>query len=351
MTLRHRRGQPVARREDPGPADLPDLPARLVQSARTIEGGAGWTRQWRALLSDRLAAWDLELDLREGESPWSGQCAVVVPVLRRGDKARAEAVLKLTIPHNEALPEPDALELWNGTGAVRLLAASRPDCTLLLERLDGHRSLHHVPLAATPEHWGRVVKLLSIRSDDSALWAAIPHLASDAEQWTDTLPSRWDELGEPFPRWLMEAALQVCQSRGIVGRRSERDVLVHSDLHYANLLPAVPGQLRDFTAIDPKPVLGDAEYAVAPMLWNRLTDLDPADPAGHLRAHCTALAAAAGLDDELSCGWTVVREVRNALSYLEHGHRGEAQRSLWVASSVLGRTLDGLPPVGELPVP
>lgn len=329
--------------------ELPELPPGLLQSARSIDGGMQWTRRWRVLLKDRLDAWDLDLDLSPGRGAWAGQCAVVVPVLRRGTEDVERAVLKLSIPHDEALPEPDALELWNGAGAVRLLAASRPDYALLLARLDGDHSLRDVPLEETPAPWGEVLRLLSLPAGDSALWAAFPHLASEAEQWTDTLPARWFELGEPFPRWLMEAALEVCQSRGVVGRRSERDVLVHSDLHYENLLPSSRGQLRHFTAIDPKPVLGDAEYAVAPMLWNRLAELDPADPAGHLRAHCAALTAAAGLDGELARGWTVVREVRNALSYVHHGRTGDAQRSLWVASSVLGRTLEGLPPVSELP--
>lgn len=318
-----------------------------MSSARTIQGGARWTREWRALLTDRLEAW--QLDLEPGRAAWAGRCAVVVPVIRRGGGEPQDAVLKLTIPHDEALPEPDALELWDGAGAVRLLAASRPDYALLLARLDGDRSLRDIPLDGTRVPWGRVMRQLAIPAGDSPLWAAFPHLASEAEQWTDTLPARWDELGEPFPRWLMETALEVCQSRGIVGRRSERDVLVHSDLHYDNLLPSSPGQLTDFTAIDPKPVLGDAEYAVAPMLWNRLSELDADDPAAHLRAHCAALAAAAGLDAELAVGWTVVREVRNALSYLGHGRSGDAERSLWVASSILARTLGSLPPVGELP--
>lgn len=330
-------------------AGPPELPPRLAASARTIEGGARWTREWSTILMDRLAAWDLELDLQPGQPAWAGQCAVVLPVTRRRTTGPAAAVLKITIPHEEARPEPDALELWDGHGAVTLLAASRPDFALLLDRLDGDRSLRDVPLDDTPGPWADVVRLLSITPGDSPLWASFPHLASDAEQWTDTLPARWDELGEPFPRWLMESALEVCQSRGVLGRRSERDVLVHTDLHYENLLPSTPGQLRDFTAIDPKPVLGDAEYAVAPMLWNRLGELDGTDPAGHLRSHCSALAAAAGLDGELARGWTVVREVRNALSYLGHGRTGDAERSLWVASSVLGRTLDGLPAVGDLP--
>jgi streptomycin 6-kinase len=345
---------PAGTRDTARPADaqrvLPELPSRLVGSARTITGGARWLRDWRGLLADRLAAWDLDLDLAPGRPVWAGRCAVVVPVVRHIGTTTQRCVLKLTVPHDEALPEPDALALWDGTGAVRLLAASRPDFALLLERLDGDSSLHDVPLDATPGPWGAVVRQLSIRPGESAAWAAIPHLAAAAEEWTDTLPARWDELGEPFPRWLMESALEVCQSRGAVGRRSDHDVLVHADLHYANLLPSSPGQLLHFTAIDPKPVLGDAEYAVAPMLWNRLDELDAGDPAGHLRAHGTALAVAAGLDAELAHGWAVVREVRNALFYLGQGLTGDAQRSLWVASSVLGRTLDGLPPVSGLPV-
>lgn len=64
-------------------AGPPDLPPRLVASARTIEGGARWMREWSTVLMDRLAAWDLELDLPPGRPAWAGQCAVVVPVTRR----------------------------------------------------------------------------------------------------------------------------------------------------------------------------------------------------------------------------------------------------------------------------
>lgn len=326
--------------------ELPELPARLVQSARSIAGGAAWVRGWPALLGSFLERWELDLDLPAGGTIWAGLCGAVLPVVRR-DAEGTSAVLKLTIPHQEALTEPDALTLWDGSGAARLLAASRPDYALLLERLDGDHSLADVPLPDTPGPWGRVLQKLSLPAGEGAQWAAFPHLASDAEQWTDTLPARWDELGRPLPRWLMEAALEVCQSRGVVGRRSEHDVLVHSDLHYWNLLPSGTGR-GDFTAIDPKPVVGDAEYAVAPMLWNRLQELDQADPAAHLRAHCAALSAAAGLDPELAVGWTVVREVLNALHYIGHGQGGDAERSLWVASSVLGRTLDGLPSAADL---
>ena len=326
---------------------LPDLPAHLERSARFIDGGAAWVRTWPAPLADFLEQWDLDLDLPDEGGIWAGTCGAVVPVTRRA-AGGARAVLKLTVPHEEAFAEPDALALWDGDGAVRLLAASKSDYALLLERLDGDHSLADLPLATTPEPWGRLVRELSVPAGDGAPWAAFPHLAAEAEQWTDTLPARWDELGRPLPRWLMEAALEVCQSRGVVGRRSEHDVLVHSDLHYRNILPSEPGQLSLFKAIDPKPLVGDAEYAVAPMLWNRLRDLDSSDPAAHLRAHCASLSRAAGLDAELAVGWTVVREVNNALWYLGDGRADDARRSLWVASSVLGRTLDGMPAAGDL---
>lgn len=329
--------------------EAPLLPPQLLTSARSIPGGARWMRDWPELLRDRLDAWDLELDLPPGQAPWAGRCAVVLPVRRERDGGTQRAALKLTVPHEEALPEPDALELWDGVGAVRLLAASRDQFVLLLERLDGDRSLQDVPLEGTTAPWADVLRKLTIPVGSSGPWAGIPRLATEAEQWTDTLPERWQQLGGPFPRWLLEAALDVCAGRGAVGRRWDRDVLVHSDLHYRNLLPASAGPLAEFTAIDPKPVIGDAEYALAPMLWNRLDELGATDPAGHLVAHGAALSAAAGLDRELAIGWTVVREVRNALSYLRSGSRPDADRSLWVASSVLGRTLDGLPPAHELP--
>ena len=51
-------------------------------------------------------------------------------------------------------------------------------------------------------------------------------------------------LGQPFERWLLEEALAVCQTRGVVGRRSSRDVLVHADLHFGNILARPGGRVR-----------------------------------------------------------------------------------------------------------
>ncbi|MBE0009278.1 MULTISPECIES: aminoglycoside phosphotransferase family protein [unclassified Arthrobacter] len=328
-----------------------ELPSALVRSARALPSGHGWLDRWRDLARTALTEWGLTLDLPGGTLPWVGSAALVVPV-RRADGS--PAVLKITIPHEEALPEPDALVLWGGRGAVRLLAASRDDYVLLLQRLDGDRSLAGVPLDDTAAIWGGLVRELALTPDKGELWRDIPSVAAQAEMWTDTMPADWDLLGRPFDRWLLECALEVCQVRGAVGRRSEQDVLVHSDLHYLNILARLDSDAVEqagYLAIDPKPVVGDAEFAVAPMLWNRIGDLFPGDPEGHLRERCSDLAFAAGLDPLLARDWAVVREVQNALSAVEAGNQDDAQRSLWVASTLLRRTLPELPAAADLARP
>ena len=83
--------------------------------------------------------------------------------------------------------------------------------------------------------WGGLVRQLQ-RLQRPARQAVSRQVSALAEEWTDTLPARWLELAKPFPTWLMECALEVCQVRGSVGRREDRDVLLHSDLHDGNIL-------------------------------------------------------------------------------------------------------------------
>uniref|UniRef100_UPI0039EF294E aminoglycoside phosphotransferase family protein n=1 Tax=Sinomonas sp. G460-2 TaxID=3393464 RepID=UPI0039EF294E len=104
-----------------------------------------------------------------------------------------------------------------------------------------------------------------------------------------------------------------------------------------------------FRAIDPQAAVGEAEFAVAPMLWNRLPELRHADAPRALLERCRDLAETAGLDPEAAREWAVLREVENALWYAgKPGHRGDLERSLWVASALCSRLLPGLPDVREL---
>lgn len=323
------------------------MPAVVVPDA--LRRRYGRTRQGRAWLDGlpalvRQSLSEFGLQPEAGAAPWHGHGALVLPVVAEA----GPAVLKLPYPHPEAATETAALELWDGAGAVRLLGRNPSGSALLLERLDSRSTLETVPVQEAADIWGQLVRRLSLSGSAAPQWAAIPSVAEEAERFSDELPADWEALGRPFERWLLEAALEVCQTRGTVGRRSTRDVLVHADLHYGNILRRLDGS-GEYAAIDPQAVFGEAEYAVAPMLWNRLADLDSRSPQRSLRSRVTDLCAAAGLDPQAAREWSILREVVNALDYYRDGQTGDAHRSVWVAAALTGRTHPGLPSAGDLP--
>lgn len=326
------------------------IPVDLARRYSRNSAGRAWLAALPALLSGRMEHWDLGIDLAPGGVPWNGHGGIVVPV-RRNDGT--PAALKVAFPHDEARVERHALELWAGHGAVRLLDSDAGTCSMLLERLDADTSLQDVPMDDAVTVWGGLLRQLSLEPDHRPEWLEFDHIAGRAEQWSDDLPADWEQQGRPFPRWLLEAALEVCQTRGAVGRRSGHDVLVHTDFHFLNILARPTWQDRPgFAAIDPQPMIGEPEFAVAPLLWNRIQDLPRSDPQAGLRERCCDFSEAAGLDSEVARQWGVAREVENALSYAGRPHHeGDLARSLWVASTLAGRTLDVLPPAHSLPEP
>lgn len=356
-------------------ADIP-IPPDLARRHSRSAAGRAWLGSLPRLINGCLAQWRLHPDLVPGALPWHGQGAIVIPVRRvaearavpeaaGGRSGGAAAVLKISYPHDEAVLEGHALRLWDGNGAVRLLASDAASGALLLERLDPGRSLLDLPVEAGIRVWAGVVRRLSLvpdlGPDGGPEWWEFDHVAARAERWSDELPATWEELARPFPRWLLEAALEVCQVRGAVGRRAGKDVLLHANLDYRHILSRPgpgqpPGQERtgveDFAAVAPRPLIGEAEFAVAPVLWNRIGELDRSGPGRALLARCRDFSAAAGLDPETARQWSLVREVENALWYApRREHDGDLARSLWVASTLAGRTLANLPAPHALPVP
>lgn len=308
------------------------VPAALQSLYGRSRAGREWLSRLPLVLSEALERWELAPDLPRGAEPWHGHGALVLPVT----SPRGPAVLKAAYPHDEALTEPAALGLWAGHGAVRLYASHADTGTLLLERLDHRRSLSGTKMDAAVEVWGQLVRKLSLPVTDSPGWAGVPSLAERAEQLSDELPADWEDLGRPFDRSLLEAALEVCQTRGAVGRRSSNDVLVHTDLHFGNILyrGGGSGAEQGFVAIDPQAMVGEPEFAAAPMLWNRLEELDRDQPRAALRRRLDRMCTAAGLDPEIARQWSVLREVANAVDYARSGERENADRSVWVAGAL-----------------
>ncbi len=245
--------------------------------------GAAWLAGLPARTESCLTRWGLTVD-----GPLlHGVCALVVPVRRGGEPA----MLKVTWPHEEARHEALALSMWDGDGAVRLLAHDPAAWALLLERLDPHTSLRHVPIASALS----VVTGLLRRLDRPAP-AGLRHMRDNATRWVRELPA---ENTGFVPPELVDQAVGYCRE---LARRAG-DHLVNEDLHYDNVLRATR---EPWLVIDPKPIAGDREFGLIPLLWNRF---DEVASVGGL----PAIVDAAGLDLELARKWTFVRAVDNWL--------------------------------------
>ena len=173
---------------------------------------------------------------------------------------------------DESLHEAEALRVWDGNGAVRLL--DELGRALLLERAQPGTDLSEL---SEPEATAIAVELAA------RLW--VPARAPFRDVYPEV--RRW--IGNDH------AALELLAE---IERPPEW--LVHGDFHHHNIL--LHGDRH--VAIDPKPYAADREYDVPSFLWNPLTNrLD--DPQ-QLEDRIAAFAAA-GLDEFRIRAWTVIR--------------------------------------------
>ncbi|MBO0676113.1 aminoglycoside resistance protein [Mycolicibacterium sp. S2-37] len=261
--------------------------------AHWVEGLAG---QSQAILRD----WDLRLD----GDPMHGASSLVLPVISAQGK---RSVLKLGFPDDESEHEHLALRRWGGDGAVRLLSADPHRRAVLLERLTG-RDLSDLP----DDDACRVVAGLYRRIHVPAL-PQVRSLRALLERWTADLSAL--PRNAAVPHRLVEQA--IAHGRDFIGDAATTGTLIHTDLHYANVLAA---DREPWLVIDPKPLDGDPHYEVAPLLWNRWDEL-AGDIREGVRRRFYVTVDAAGLDEDRARAWVVVRMVHNAMWELTEAAR------------------------------
>jgi len=120
-------------------------------------------------------------------------------------------------------------------------------------------------------------------------------LAAEAAWWADSLEETWERFAQPFERRLLDAALEALQQ---LPHTQGEQVLLHQDLHGDNVLSA---RREPWLAIDPKPLVGEREFGVAPIVRSR--------ELGHSRTDVLyrfdRLVSELGLDRERARGWTI----------------------------------------------
>jgi streptomycin 6-kinase len=266
---------------------------------------ADWLRSVPDLVNDCRAEWGLRL----GEPYEAGAVGYTV----RADLADGTpVVLKLIYPHHESEHETAALAFWDGDGAVRLLAEDRDRWAMLLERCEPGTKLYE---AGADRALDVIAGLLP------RLWKPVGPpfrpLAEEAAWWRSYLPEQW-ERAPTFERRLFDEALAALDE--LPGTQGEQ-VLLHQDLHAENVLAA---QREPWLAIDPKPLVGEREFGLAPVI--RAFELGHSERA--VRHRLDRLTSELGLDRERARRWAIVQTLAWAWDTEWHDRHVETVRWL-----------------------
>jgi streptomycin 6-kinase len=254
---------------------------------------------WRLRLPDLDATLDRcarEWGLRLGP-PFPGLSDNYAAPVRLADGGAA--VLKICpADEPELATEIAALRLYDGWGAVRLLAAEQAAGALLLERA--------VPGTALPDGPGAEAVVARVMARLHRPPAA-PHPFPTVADWgRRAFAGHRARYGGPGP---MPPRL-FAQAEATLAERPAEPRLLHGDLHHANVLAA---KREPWLAIDPKGVVGEPAFdtyaflhnpvgvAIGPEAQRRRADA-LADALGLAPAHVRRWAAAGIV---LSAVWTL----------------------------------------------
>ena len=246
---------------------------------RGLPGGEEWLQELPRLVDECVRRWSLHLG-----APY--EYSFVSYAVRADLPDGTGVVLKVGFPHRESEHEGHALRHYDGSGAVRLVAYDDDLHAMLLERCEPGTTLLEV---ADEDEAFRVAASVLRR-----LWRApssrapFRPIAIDAERWAVELPERFERLGGPFERVLLDEAVAA-----LVELPSTQGELVvcHQDLHRGNVLRA---EREPWLAIDPKPVLAEREFDTAALVR---------DGPGDVSRRLDLLSSTLGLDRERMRRW------------------------------------------------
>ncbi|MFF9016439.1 aminoglycoside phosphotransferase family protein [Streptomyces sp. NPDC014870] len=293
-----------------------EIPAELAASQAKYNGEAG--RAFVAALPGRAREFLDRWGLRVTGPSMYGVASLVLPVVRSADGTRA--ALKMQLLDEESAGEAVALRVWDGAGAVRLLAEDAETGTMLLERLDEGR--HLSVLGATDARQAvRILGELLARLSAVPAPEGLRGLGEIAARMVADTPDAAARLGAEDAALLRDCAAAV---REVMGEPGDR--LLHWDLHYDNILAA---EREPWLAIDPKPLVGDPGFDLLPALtdlWGMDGDGSggggepgSADPVVVTRWRFDLLTERLGLDRDRALAWTLGRVLQNGLWDVEDG--------------------------------
>lgn len=232
------------------------IPAILSANCLKSSDRMAWLNNLPATIKSLEQKWSLEL-APAFDGP-DVSCSFVAPARRKDGTI---AILKIGMPHFEALSEIDGLRFWSGDPTVQLLEAATDCNAMLLERCEPGTSLRELPL---PEQDIIVAALLRRLWRKPTIPNSFRQLSALTAYWTqETLAQKadWPDTD------LVREGLRLFHALPL---SAPTEVLLATDLHAGNILRA---QRDSWLVIDPKPFVGDPAYDATQHLFNNFDEL------------------------------------------------------------------------------
>ncbi|WP_200863631.1 aminoglycoside phosphotransferase family protein [Holospora undulata] len=212
-------------------------------------------------------------------------------------------ILKLGIDSEGIAREAFALKCFAGCGAVKVLVEDNG--MLLLERAVPGASLESYFPNIEQESIEIVCRVMKNLHQANI---TTPHNFPHIKDWLTALDKDWD-----IPNHYLQ---KVRKLRDELLQTSKLDVLLHGDLHRANILQ----NGDDWLVIDPKGVIGESAYEVAAFIRDPMPELlNQADAPNIVLNRITRFAAPLELSERRIIDWCFVQAVLSWVWALEDG--------------------------------
>lgn len=223
---------------------------RFESNIQNIFGNKGktWLETLSTLVSQASSKWNLR-----NLSPLKNLTYYYVLSGFQGDNP---VVLKMGLDYASLSREAFALKCFSGFGGVKLIAEDQG--LLLLEQAIPGTSLK----SYFPNKESKAIEI-SCNVMKTLHKAPIPddHPFVHIKDWLSALDKEWDIPADKLEK-ARELRTHLLQTAG-------PDVLLHGDLHHANILK----NASEWTVIDPKGVIGEQSYEAAVFICNPIPDL------------------------------------------------------------------------------
>jgi streptomycin 6-kinase len=279
------------------------------------ERGREWIERLPQTITSLLNKWKLTL-----HEPFHLTYNYVAPVqLQDG----SDGVLKVMLTGEKMQREFDALNAFNGDGAVIILKFDSELDALLLERAIPGISLKEVK--NDEEATRQLIKIMNLMKKQ------VPekHIFYDMNERMDNFKKhldRFEGTSGPIDQELFDKAYETFKQ---LAASQGEEVVLHGDLHHGNVVSA---QRASYLAIDPKGMIGEPEYECGALLRNQLPK-DRIEMKKILERRIDQIAEEMGYDKERIRLWGFSQAVLSMIWLLED--HGEVDPLLLTCAEVL----------------